>query len=195
MKRTLALLLFASTSVAAQTPAAEVVVTADEPARDYADGSVSFIGSASLGVGLFSAPQQGSSFQTVTLTGGFAVRFVSKLGLVFEPRVGADGLLTTGAAGLYAVFAVRAGLGIGWALRISQRLALTPMVAYEAQLVAGGVAGGLGGVMHTGALELPLTVFFSRSGFVEVYVRGGASTALGSVVPTFAAGYRFGVLW
>ncbi len=174
---------------------AAVTQQQEEPARDYARGSVSIIGSASLGVGLFSAPQAGSAFSTVTLFGGVAVRFVSKLGLTFEPRLGADALLATGGAGLYAVFAARAGLGVGWALRLRPRLALTPMLAYEAQLVGGGVAGGLNGLMHTGALELPLTVFFSRTGFVEVYVRGGASTMLGSVVPTFAAGYRFGTVW
>ena len=172
-----------------------VVSTVEEPARDYADGSVSIIGSASLGVGLFSAPQAGSAFSTVSLFGGVSVRFVSKLGLTFEPRLGVDGLLASGGAGLYAVFAVRAGLGVGWAFRLSPRLALTPMLAYEAQFVGGGVAAGLNGFMNTAALELPLTVFFSRSGFVEVYVRGGASTLLGSIVPTFAAGYRFGMVW
>ena len=174
---------------------AEVVTQLEEPAREYADGSVSVIGSASLGVGLFSSPQNGSAFSTVTLFGGISVRWVSKLGLTFEPRLGVDALLATGGAGLYAVFAVRAGLGVGWAFKLTPRLALTPMLAYEAQFVGGGVAGGLNGLMNTGALELPLTVFFSRSGFVEVYVRGGVSTLLGNVLPTFAAGYRFGMVW
>ena len=179
-----------------ENPEAAVVTEQQEgPAHEYANGSVSVIGSAALGVGIFSAPQAGSSFSTVTLFGGVAVRWVSKLGLTFEPRLGVDALLAAGGAGLYAVFAARAGLGVGWAFRITPRLALTPMLAYEAQLIGGGVTGGLGGFMNTGALELPLTVFFSRTGFVEVYVRGGASTMLGSVVPTFAAGYRFGTVW
>ena len=183
-------------SLLAAEPAVETITqTAEEPARDYADGSISVIGSASLGVGLFGAPQAGSAFSTVTLFGGVSVRFVSKLGLTFEPRLGVDALLATGGAGLYAVFAVRAGLGVGWAFRLTPRLALTPMLAYEAQFVGGGVAAGLNGMMNTAALELPLTIFFSRSGFVEVYVRGGASTLLGSVLPTFAAGYRFGMVW
>ena len=175
--------------------AAPELTATPEPAADYAHGSVSVLGSASLGVGLFGASQVGSAFQAVALSGGVSVRLVTKRGFTLEPRLGADGMLATGTGGLYAVFAARAGLGVGWAFRVSERVALTPMLSYEAQVLGGGLAAGLAGLVHSGAAELPLTVFFGPRAFVEVYLRGGVVTALGDVAPAFGAGYRFGVVW
>jgi hypothetical protein len=173
--------------------AVEVSDHAPPPSRGYTGGSVSLIGSASLGASLFGASQNGSAFQAMTLQGSVAVRVVTKVGFTIEPRVGADGIFTLGSAGLYGLLAPRGGLGLGWAFALNDRLALTPMLAYEATYIYGGFVAP--GVSQTGVIELPLTVFFSRNAFVEVFARGGAVSMFGGLAPTFSAGYRFGMVW
>ncbi|MBK7864605.1 MAG: hypothetical protein IPJ65_39585 [Archangiaceae bacterium] len=179
----------------AQTPVEAVVASEAPPSYDYAHGSVSVLGSAALGVGLASASQSGSAFQAVGLMSGLAVRFVTRRGFAVEPRLGLDGALLTGGAGLYALVQGRMGLGAGWAFSLSRALALTPMVSYEAAYVVGGIAGALAGLTHAVALELPLSIFLGRDVFIELYARGGGTLMLGQVVPSLGAGYRLGMVW
>ena len=115
---------------------------APDPAPRYAHGSTSLLGGATLSAGLFAASGSGTAFQAVTVGAGIALRHVFHPGFTLEPRLALDTLLATGASGLYAVLAARAGLGAGWAFSLGRRVAVTPMLAYEATFVGGGVNGG-----------------------------------------------------
>jgi hypothetical protein len=166
----------------------------DAPARSYAHGSVSLLGSASLSAGFFGSSQIGTGFEGTMLTGSFAVRKVLSFGLTVQPVIGLDGFLATSRTGIYAVFAGRAGIGAGWAFALSRSVAFTPMVSYEAAYVGGGISSSIAGAAHFIALEAPLTVFFSRNAFIEIFVRGGMVTAFDQLAPTVASGFRFGVV-
>jgi hypothetical protein len=160
----------------------------DQPAQRYAHGSTSLLGGATLSAGLFGGSSSGTAFQAVALSGGLAVRRVTRFGLALEPRLGVDGFLVTGAAGLYALFAARLGLAAGWAIPLGRRSALTPMLSYEAIYLGGGAANSLLGVHHLLQAELPLAVFLGPRAFVEVFVQGGAASAFLEWAPAFAAG-------
>jgi hypothetical protein len=164
------------------------------PARRYAHGSVSLLGSATLTAGFFGGSGAGTGFDATVLSGSLALRTVTRFGLAVEPRVGLDAFMVASPSGLYAAFAGRTGVAAGWAFALGRTVAFTPMVSYEVALVGGGVASNLSGVAHVVSAELPLTVFFGRRAFVEVFVRGGALWAMDQAAPVVAAGYRFGVV-
>jgi hypothetical protein len=168
--------------------------TDGDPARRYAAGSTSVLGGATFTTAFLGASRAGTSFQAMALSGGVALRKVLRIGLTIEPRIGADAFLATSKSGLYALLAPRVGIGVGWALPLGRSVAVTPMLAYDALYLVGGVSENLAGFLHVVSLELPLTVFVGRRAFVEVFLDGGVVNALGEVSPMFTAGYRFGVV-
>ena len=190
MRVALALLLFSSSGALASEPEAQI-----SPSQRYRSGSKSVLGAAAFGAGFVGTTQAGTPFQAYSLAGSVAVRVVTRHGFTVEPRLGVDAILTTGSAGLYALFAARLGVGAGWAFATSTRSALTPMIAYEAQVLEGGVIRTFAGFVHQVALEIPWAVFFGDRAFLEIYARPGISVFPSGVIPTISLGYRLGIVW
>ena len=190
MRAALAFLLLTTSGALASEHEAQI-----SPSQRYRSGSKSILGSAAFGAGFVGTTQAGTPFQAYSLLGSVAVRVVTRHGFTIEPRLGVDALLTTGSAGLYALFAARLGVGAGWAFATSQRTALTPMIAYEAQILQGGLIQTFAGFVHQVALEIPWAVFFGDRAFLEIYVRPGVSVFPAGAIPTISLGYRLGIVW
>jgi hypothetical protein len=165
------------------------------PARRYARGSFALTTSSSMNLGFFDAPNVGSGFTGGALGGNVMARLVLRPGLLVQARGGVDALFMSGAAGLYLAMAARIGLGVGWALPLSDRVALSPSVGYDLTLVAGGINSNLTGLAHAVTAEVPLTIFVTRGGFIEPFVMGGAALAFGGVAPVVGVGHRFGLVF
>lgn len=128
-----------------------------------------------------------------SLGAGVSIRIVTHH-FVIEPEFGFSAFSYTVATGFRTDGNVVLGIGVGAAIPIAARLALTPMARATFDFVISG------GLATTLLVELPFTIFIGRDKFIEPYAAIGMvidDGIFGRGIPVFAAaaGCRLGILF
>lgn len=140
----------------------------ERPAARYSDRSLSLLGGGQIAQHL-GAGSLSTSWTSVWLDG--EVRMLWR-GWALVPRLGARvgwQNITAGSSSASSVaVGVRPGLLIGTIRPVSERMSVGVLAGYVLEASSTLASGGeLRSLSHSATLEVPLTVHFSRNGFVE----------------------------
>jgi hypothetical protein len=171
-----AVLVGATGSSAADAPAAD----APPVASDYVARSWSVFGAGEL------TPLPTTS-GALGLAAGARLHYRH---LAIEARLGGAFAFTAIANG--GVFAARAGVSAGIALPVGCRVALIPMLAYDAFLLDQPSGDAI--VVHRATLELPVTILLFRHVAIEPFVQAGLAWISGGRDIAVVAGPRISIV-
>jgi hypothetical protein len=171
------------------------------PAAAYRAGSHNLLTSSTLTINSLSGGI--AAVASLGIGGDVVYRHVFAGGVTVQPRLGLTVLGEFGSSGSLSIILFRPGLGVGFAFAPGERVAFTPLVAYDLLFLfaqVGGVGGGgQSELAHAVALELPLTIFLGGGLFLEVLATGGVlyvpamAFSREQILPSFSIGHRFGI--